>query len=115
MELFLRSWWSKTYNRPLKDPMLDTYTVYELLYEYKDRVERIRAAELIVDQEADKIEDAKVDDTLAWVEEEERKEKEAEEAAKRAQLEKDEQWMLEELKKEKGDDFGEDLNLDFGE
>jgi hypothetical protein len=111
----LRSWWSKTYNRPLKDPLLDTYTIWELLYEYKDKVERIRASELSVEQETDKIEDAKTDETLAWIEEEERREKEAREAAQKAQKEKDEQWMVEQLKKEKGEDFGEDINLDFGE
>lgn len=113
MELFLRSWWSKTYNRPLKDPLLDTYTLFELLYEYKDKVERIRAEEVIIEQETDKIEDAKMDDVLAWAEEEERLEKEAAEAAYQAQLEKDEQWMVEELKKEKGDDFGDDIDLNF--
>lgn len=110
MELFLRSWWSKTYNRPLKDPLLDSYTLYELLYEYKDKIERVRAQEIIIEQEADKIEDAKTDDVLAWAEEEERREKEA---AEKAQKEKDEQWMLEQLKKEKGDDFGEDIDLSF--
>ena len=109
--MFLRSWWCKTYNRPLKDPLLDTYTLYELLYEYKDKVERVRAIELGVEQETDKIEDAKVDETLSWIEEEERKEKEAAEAKKAA----DEQWMLDQLKKEKGEDFGDDINLDFGE
>jgi len=113
MELFLRSWWSKTYNRPLKDPLLDTYTLFELLYEYKDKVERIRAEEVIIEQETDKIEDAKMDDVLAWAEEEERLEKEAAEAAHKAQLEKDEQWMVEELKKEKGDGFGDDIDLSF--
>lgn len=70
---------------------------------------------MVVEQETDKIEDAKTDETLAWIEEEERREKEAAEAAKKAQLEKDEQWMLEQLKVEKGEDFGEDINLDFGE
>lgn len=70
---------------------------------------------MVVEQETDKIEDAKTDETLAWIEEEERREKEAIEATKKAQQEKDEQWMLEQLKKEQGDNFGEDLNLDFGE
>ena len=107
--MFLKSWWSKTYNRPLKDPILQSYTLYELLYEYKDKVERIRAAELNIEQETDKIEDAKTDETLAWIEEEERKEREA------AQLAKDEKRMLEQLKKQNGDDFGEDIDLNFGE
>jgi hypothetical protein len=30
----LRFWWAKHYNRPMKDPLLDQYTTYELLLEY---------------------------------------------------------------------------------
>ena len=45
---------------------------------------------------------------MAWIEEEGRKEREA------AQLAKDEKWMLEQLKKQNGDDFGEDIDLNFG-
>ena len=43
--LFLQSWWSRTYNRPLKDPLLLSYTTEELLYEFYDRVERRLAEE----------------------------------------------------------------------
>ena len=31
---FLRFWWCKSYNRPLKDPLLMSYTADELIYEY---------------------------------------------------------------------------------
>jgi hypothetical protein len=31
---FLQFWWCQKYNRPLKDPLLSTYTINELLYEY---------------------------------------------------------------------------------
>ena len=31
---FLRFWWSKNYNRPLKDPLLMSYTADELTYEF---------------------------------------------------------------------------------
>jgi prolyl oligopeptidase PreP (S9A serine peptidase family) len=72
-------------------------------------------AEVGIEQEADKIEDAKTEETLDWIEEEERKEREATEAAKKAQLDKDEQWMIEQLKKQSGDNFGEDIDLNFGE
>ena len=113
--MFLRSWWSKTYNRPLKDPLLDSYTIYELVYEYKDKVERAKVAQYGIEQEADKIEDAKTDETLAWIEEEERREKEAREAAEKTTLEQDEKWMVEQLKKENGENFGEDIDLNFGE
>lgn len=115
LELYLRSWWSKTYNRPLKDPLLESYTVYELIYEYFDKIERKKAAERVVEQENDKIEDQKLDETLSWIEEEERKEKEAKEKAKTEELEKDETWMIEQLKKQYGDQFGEDVNLNLGE
>lgn len=31
---FLRVWWCLQYNRPFKDPLLNTYTLDELIYEY---------------------------------------------------------------------------------
>lgn len=110
LELFLRSWWSKTYNRPLKDPLLEQYSIYELIYEYNDKIERKNAQAVSIDQENDKIEEAQEKQVLDWVEEEEKKEREAREAV---QKKKDEEWMLEQLKKERGEDFGEDINLDF--
>jgi vacuolar-type H+-ATPase subunit E/Vma4 len=67
------------------------------------------------EQEADKIEDAKTEETLDWIEEEERKELEAAKAAAKAKLEVDEKWMVEQLKKQNGDDFGEDIDLNFQE
>ena len=112
MLLFLRSWWSKTYNRPLKDPILESYTLHELLYEFYDKQERKRAAEFQFEEEADKIEEEKEQETLDWIEEEERKEREALEAQQKAEEEK---WMLEQLKKEHGEDFGEDIDLDLSE
>lgn len=112
MELFLKSWWSKTYNRPLKDPLLESYTIQELLYEFHDKSERRYAAEIQLEEEADKIEVEQEQEVLDWVEEEERKDREAAEAEQK-QKEEDEKWMLEQLKKEHGDDFGEDIDLDF--
>lgn len=109
LELYLKSWWSKTYNRPLKDPTLQEYTLFELLYEYHDKIERENAKEFKFEQETDKIEDEKEKEVLDWAEEEEKKEKEVAEAKKK----KDEEWMLEQLKKEHGDDFGEDLDIGF--
>ena len=53
---------------------MSEYTLYDLLYEYHDKIERVRATELSFEQEADKIEDEKMDETLAWIEEEEAKE-----------------------------------------
>lgn len=70
---------------------------------------------MALEQETDKIEEEQLDETLSWVEEEERKEREALEAAQKAKEAEEEKWMLEQLKKEHGDDFGDDLNLDFSE
>lgn len=33
-ERFLKFWWCQKYNRPLKDPLLDQYTLEELTYEW---------------------------------------------------------------------------------
>jgi len=68
----------------------------------------------------DKIEESKEQETLDWIEEEERKEREAaekirleQEEAEKEQLQKDEEWMLEQLKKEYGEDFGKDIDSSF--
>lgn len=76
-------------------------------------MERTKASEIAIEQEAGKIEEEEMDETLAWIEEEERKERE--EAERKRQEEEDEKWMLEQLKQEHGDDFGEDIDLDFSE
>lgn len=34
LDRFLKWWWCQTYNRPLKDPLLETYTTDELIYEF---------------------------------------------------------------------------------
>ena len=107
--LFLRSWWSKYYNRPLKDPMLDSYTVEELYYEFRDKIERENAEERRAEEERDRIEAEKEQESLDWAEQEE-----AKELAELKKKQEDEAWMKEQLKKEKklrGEDFGEDLSL----
>lgn len=132
--LFLRSWWSRTYNRPLKDPLLLTYTLEELLYEFFDRNERDQAANSALDEDDDKIEDARHQDALDWAEQEERREfgEYKESLAKDKPSESknplpevtrdDETWMAEQLQKElddakklHGDSFGEDINEGFSE
>jgi hypothetical protein len=113
LDAFLKSWWSNTYNRPLKDPLLQEYNTYELLYEFHERKERELAKDFFLELESDKIEEEREQQTLDWIEEEERREREQEEAE--LKLKKDEEWMLEQLKKEHGDDFGDDINIDFSE
>ena len=71
---FLSYWWSKKYGRPLKDELLKSYTLEELYYEYRLHVEYDEAAAEKATAEADKIEEQKFDDALAWAEAEEAKE-----------------------------------------
>lgn len=138
LELYLKSWWSRHYNRPLKDPVLQSYTLEELIYEFYDKIERERAKEEAAEQEADKIEDEREQANLDWAEEEERKEREAMEAKAKAEqgvidptdLETaqsiindpdNQKWIEEQLAKELeeqgknlfGENFGEDIDEDF--
>lgn len=125
--LFLKSWWSRTYNRPLKDPLLLSYTAEELLYEFFDRIERVKAQEEQVNKANDKIEEDKEKAALDWAEQEEKKELESEmrEGAQNPKMTQDPTkdpanvaWMEEQLQKAKavfGESFGEDINEDFSE
>jgi len=129
MLLFLQSWWSSTYNRPLKDPLLLEYTLEELLYEYYDKSERLIAASERAEQESDKIEEDKEKKTLDWAEQEEKLEleEEARIAATKSESESELEidptkdpsniaWMEKQMQEAKaiyGDNFGEDISLDF--
>ena len=119
--LFLKSWWSRTYNRPLKDPVLLSYTIEELIYEFFDRLERAKAEEERINEEKDKIEEDREKETLDWAEEEEKKELVAlnkTKASAHAPSKEDIEWMeayMEKAKEEHGEDFGEDISIDFEE
>lgn len=126
--LFLQSWWSRTYNRPLKDPLLLSYTLEELLYEFYDRIERQKADEERLEQESDKIEEAKEKETEDWAEKMEREEREAEMRAAAAKSEEPKsdptkdpenmKWMEEQIRLGKqlhGETFGEDIEEKFEE
>jgi hypothetical protein len=107
--------------------MLQEYTTEELIYEYLDKVERKSFEAERHEQESDKIEDKRVEENLDWAAEEERKELEAlareeEELQKSAdneelaEKEANNKWMEEMIAKEKerlGEDFGEDVSLEF--
>lgn len=117
---FLQSWWSRTYNRPLKDPILQTYTLEELAYEYFDHKERDAYAEEQQDEEADKIEEAKIDDAMKWAEQEEAKEGQlqAQDAANSTPTitPEDKAWMEEQIRKDKelhGETFGDNIVEEF--
>lgn len=126
--LFLQSWWSRTYNRPLKDPLLQSYTIEELLYEFYDRIERAKAEEERIESNSVKIEEDKDKANEDWAEKMEREEREAEMRAEAAKSEekpvdptKDPEnvkWMEEQIrisKKIHGDTFGEDIDDNFEE
>ena len=126
LTLFLKSWWSRTYNRPLKDPILQSYTLEELLYEFYDKIERREAEEERLDSENDKIEDNKEQATLDWAEQEEKREMEALKAAAAAEEASATQdptkdpaniaWMEEQMRQAKevlGESFGEDIEESF--
>lgn len=121
--LFLKSWWSRTYNRPLKDPLLQEYTVEELMYEFFDRIERAKAAEEATEQESDKIEEEKEKAVLDWAEQEELRELEEMKREGEASIKSDPtkdpeniKWMEEQMaahKEKFGDDFGDDISESF--
>jgi hypothetical protein len=126
--LYLQSWWSRLYNRPLKDPLLLEYSLEELLYEYFDRKEREKAKEEELKKISDKMEDDKEKEVLDWAEQMERKELE-EERLKTAKIQTQDipdptqdpeniNWMEEQIKKAKelyGESFGEDISENFDE
>ena len=124
--LFLQSWWSRTYNRPLKDPLLLNYTLEELLYEFYDRIERSKAEEERLEQDDVKIEEEKDKENEDWAEKMEREELEAEMRKSGAESSqpladptKDPAniaWMEEQVRAGKevfGETFGEDLEENF--
>ena len=117
----LQSWWSNHYDRPLKDPVLQSYTLEELLYEYQDKVERRKAEEDISEKDADRMEEGRIQDNLDWAEEEERKElealkqSEADEAQRKAEEQIEIERQIEIAKDTIGGDFGDDIDTDFGD
>lgn len=125
--LFLQSWWSNTYNRPLKDPLLLSYTLEELLYEFYDKIERVKAEKERIEQDGDKIDEEKEKAALDWAEAEEKRDLEREAQGLKGEDQskpisdptKDPDniaWMekqIQEAKAQYGDDFGEDLDLNF--
>lgn len=127
--LFLTNWWCRQYNRPLKDPLLKQYTIEELAYEYYLVGEIAIYKDELINKENDRIKEEQYQDDLDWadkMEAEEIAEIEAR-AKKKAEKAKEEvydplkdpeqiKWMEEEIKKNKsvfGEDFGEDVSVDF--
>lgn len=49
----LRRWWCQYYKRPYKDPLLDSYTIEELMFEYFDITESNKDPEAKVSEEVE--------------------------------------------------------------
>lgn len=111
--LSLMTWWCDRYNRPMKDPLLQSYSFEELMYEYALFDERIKAVKE-EQEEADTIKEEQKNAELdKWIDEEEAKEQ-----GSQASTPADAEWMnkmLSEQKAEMGEDFGEDISLNFDE
>lgn len=124
--LFLQSWWSRLYNRPLKDPLLLEYSLEELVYEFYDRIERTKADQERLEQDDVKMEEDKDKANEDWAEKMEREEREAtlrEEAKSNSEPIADPtkdpenvKWMEQQMQVAKtqfGDSFGEDIEDSF--
>jgi hypothetical protein len=125
------TWFCNKYNKPRKDPILLSYSIEELAYEFFIDLEIRKAEKEKEEKEHDKIEEAKQKEAEDWADQAEREEMEAEakklEAKQKAASEEvftpaeesamdDEAWMQAEMQRFKevhGEDFGEDLNLKF--
>lgn len=75
---FLMCWWSAKYNRPLKDPILLSYTLEELILEYNLVIQREAAQKERLDEQDDKIDKEKWEEAESWADEMEREEEERE-------------------------------------
>ncbi len=70
----LRRWWCQYYKRPYKDPLLDTYTFEELLFEYFDITQEARS------ESGEKVSEEIEAEDRDWAEEEAARELAEEEA-----------------------------------
>lgn len=124
-------WWCEHYKRPLKDPLLQEYTLEELAYEYYMVNEKDVYREEMAKDEADKIEEAKLQDEEDWADmmeaqfdeqvEEPKKPEKKEEPPKPVDPRLDPkniEWMEKHIEENKlffGEDFGEDVGISFEE
>lgn len=113
------NWWCEHWNRPMKDPVLQTYTFEELMYEFYSIRERKKAIVERAEEENDKIEEEKTKEAEEWA-----NQMEAMEAMEAIENDASDplknpdniKWMEEQMaldKEEFGEDFGEDLSLSF--
>lgn len=120
--LWYATWWSEKYNRPLKDPLLQSYSIEELIYEYcvfsaKEKLindikkEKEEQEELASRKEADEF--AK---QFGFDEEdnEESEDNNSNNPSDSNNISKeDEEWMNKVIKEEGILDLPDELNIDF--
>ena len=120
---YLSSWWSRYYNRPLKDPLLQQYTLEELAYEYYAVSETNVYQKELDNESTDKIEEEKLRQANEWADKMEDDEDDTEWTEEElAELDiptpkaskQDEEWIKQNID-ENELFFDEDLNLTFDE
>lgn len=94
-------WWSKTYKRPLKDPVLLSYTFEELLFEYYDKIirEEEENARNVLGDTSDEFSEKEIEESIEWIRQQE--------ALDRSKTAVDENSKDEDIT-----DIGEDLIID---
>jgi len=111
--VFLSGWWSAKYSRPLNNPLLQQYSLEELLYEYFLHLEKDIVAEENQKEAEDKVETDKIDAGEAWADQMEAEFEE--EMAREAEEREKEEWMKKQLEAEESQEFKEDLSINFEE
>ena len=121
-------WWCEHYNRPLKDPMLQEYSLEDLIYERFIVMERAAYIKEMEEEETDRIEEEKLQEDDDWADQMEtmlgnQEAKKQPEPKKEPKEEYDPtkdpeniKWMEQEMEANKsffGDDFGEDIDINF--
>lgn len=115
---YLKIWWSRHYQLPIKHPTLQEYTLEELTYEYYAHNEYDKAIKERIEHENVKIEEEQLSEANSWadkMEEEELKENAAEEYDP-TQDPDNVAWMEDQMAQAKemyGENFGEDISEVF--
>lgn len=106
----------------MKDPILEQYTLEELIYEFYDKIERKAAKEEAKEKAEEKVEEIKEREAIDWAEKMEQEELEAA-AAKNEPKQPNPaadpeniKWMEDQIamaKQSHGESFGEDIDISF--
>ena len=114
------NWWSNYYNRPIKDPLLQEYTLHELMYEFHTKTAFKRQEQERDNKNRDKIEEEQASissEALAWADQMEEEDEELEKPNLDPLSDPENiKWMQDLLNEEKqkhGETFGEEMSIDF--